>query len=258
MSLPTDLLDLILSFLQEDHAALRVCAESHPILSQLAERYSYAHVTVDENTIIMSEIQVGARFTVVLSTRPHIANYVRSLEVSISSPWRISFPQALPTVLSSLPCLTKIRLTSNGSIGWWSLPETFRTTLIGAFHLPSMKGISIMHMHSFPLSALNGCNGVKDLTLGGCKFNVNMTPNDVDRLLLESLSIKDCGREFLDRLITWAPTRNLRALELARFWYHSDYAKVPRLLSNSSNLLTFLSVDLGFSSASCSICRDFE
>ena len=115
----------------------------------------------------MSEIQVGVRLTVVLSTRPHIANYMRSLEVSISSPWRISFPQALPTVLSSLPCLNKISLSSARHIKWRSLPETFRTAFIGTFHLPSinLKSISIMRMDSFPLSALNGCKGVKDLTL---------------------------------------------------------------------------------------------
>ena len=250
MSLPTDVLDLILSFLQEDHTTLKACLESHPILSQIAERYSYAHLTVDENATIQSEIQVqvDGKLTDVLSRRPRIAKYVRSLEIRIGSD---SFSQELPTILSSdlLPCLTTIALSSKCGIGWQSLPESFRTAFIASFDLPSIRSISIVWISSFPLSALNGCNKVKDLTLNGWSWDgVNNTPDDVN-LQLESLSIKTCGRKSLERLITWSPTRHLRALELSGL-ISSGYAKIPDLLSKCSNSLTSLKIYLGYYCAS--------
>ena len=255
MSLSTDVLDLILSFLQEDCAALGACSESHPILSQLAERYSYTHITVDENATIQSEIrvQVGVKLTDVLSRKPCIAKYIRSLEIKIGSD---SLSQELPTILSldSLPRLTTITLSSGrGSIGWQSLPESFRTAFIASFNLPSIRGISIVWISGFPLSALNGCNKVKDLTLDGWHWDgVNITPGDVNSpLRLESLSIKSCSGQSLEKLITWAPTHHLRVLELSRR-HPSDYAEIPELLSKCSNSLTSLSVDLGIHCASYS------
>ena len=264
MSLPTDVLDVILSFLQEDHTTLKACLESHPILSQLAERYSYAHITVDENATIESEIQFDVKLAVVLSRKPHIAKYVRSLEIKIGS---YSFSQDLPTILSSdsLPCLTTIALSSSGcvpgSIGWQSLPESFRVAFIASFNnLPSISSVSIVWISGFPLSALNGCNKVKDLTLDGwsCRDGVNITPEDVNGpLRLEALSIKHCDRQSLERLITWAPTRHLRVLELSRL-DPCDCAKIPELLSKCSNSLTSLNVDLGTHCASHSLPRDLH
>jgi len=261
MSLPPDVLDLILSFLQGDHAALRVCSRCHPMLSRLAERYSYAHITVDESATIKSEIQVDVKLTAVLSRRPRIANYVRTLEIRIASDSPLFFSQAFLTIFPWLPCLTKITLSSDSeheSIRWRSLPESLRTALVGSFHLPSIKGISIRWIAGFPLSELNSCNTVEDLTLEGWSFNgVNMTPDDVNRPLLESLSIRRCCGEILHRIITWAPTRHLRALELSRLWNPRDYAMVPKFLSNSSNSLTSLNVDLGTCCASHSCWPQF-
>ena len=109
-----------------------------------------------------------------------------------------------------------------------------------------------MWIFGFPLSALNGCNRVKDLTLEGWSWDgVDITPDDVNRPLLRSLSIKHCPGP-LEELITWAPTRHLRALELEPL-DPSDCAKVPELLSKSSNSLTSLDVDLGTHCASYSL-----
>ena len=256
MSLPTEILDLILSFLQEDNAALRACSRSHPILSQLAERYAYAHITVNEEATIESGIQAGFKLTVVLSRRPHVANYVRSLEIKITSSWCLSF-----SIFPSLPFLTKITLSSrDGFSQWWSLPESFRKEVIGALHLPSIKGISIMWITGFPLSVLNGCNKVKHLTLEGCTLDGvdRIAPDDVNRPLLESLSIKACDKESLDRLINWAPLSSLRALEFSNLWNSGDYAKVPKLLSNASTFLTSLYLNFGTCCASYSLLRDFS
>src|SRR6266545_338936 len=164
MSLPTDVLDLILSFLQEDRAALRVCSQTHQILSQLAERYLYAHISVRNDGIIESddnhEIRVHNKLTAFLSKTPRIANYVRSLEIKMaynSSPWDVTLSQSLLTILSSFPSLTKITLSANPNcVVWGFLPESFRMGFIDSLRLPAIKSVSIIWISRFPLSALNG------------------------------------------------------------------------------------------------------
>jgi len=106
MSLPTDILDLIL------HTALRVCSQSHRTLSQLAERYLYAHISIGSDGAIKSdEIQVGNKLTAIFSRRPRIANYVHSFEMDMaynSTPWDLTLSEGLLPILSSFPALTKI------------------------------------------------------------------------------------------------------------------------------------------------------
>jgi len=260
MSLPTDILDLIFSFLQEDRTALRVCSQSHRTLSQLAERYLYAHIGIGSDGAIKSdEIQVGNKLTAILSRRPRIANYVHSFEMDMaynSTPWDLTLSEGLLPILSSFPALTKITLSARRNcVEWGFLPETFRIGFLDSLRLPAIKSVSIIWISSFPLSAFNGCNGVKDLTVEGWSLDdVSVTPDDANRPLLESFSIKCCSGGALDRLITWAPTRNLRTLELSRLYHPSDYGKV---LSKSFDFLTSLNLHIGAHCAFYSVTGRF-
>ena len=42
---PSEILDRILSFLQEDNATLSACSQSHSILSEISSCYLYVHIT---------------------------------------------------------------------------------------------------------------------------------------------------------------------------------------------------------------------
>ena len=255
MSLPSDILDLILSFLQEDRPALRICSQSHRILSQLAERYLYAHITLDRSGKIVSddETLVGSKLTIILSKKPRIANYVRSLEINMTyfkpTPWDV---KALLTILSSL---TRITLSACRymRLDWKKFPKSFRMGFLDSLRLSTIKAVFIIWIFGFPLSALNGANTVKDLTVEGWPFDT--APGDANWPLLESFSIKHCGVEFLE-LIT-APTRNLRALEMSRLRDATDYANVLMLLPTSSDCLTSLNIDFGIHCTFYSLTRRF-
>jgi len=90
MALSTELLDHILTFLQPDPEFLKACSESHPLLSQLVERYQFAR------TFRYSQ------FVKILCDRPHIAKYVHSLEVHVG-------PDSL-ILASILSMLTLVRV----------------------------------------------------------------------------------------------------------------------------------------------------
>ena len=83
MSLPTEVVDHILSFLQSDLAILRTCAQSHPILSKLSSRYIYAHISLHDDlydTVITTGLRTS-ELTQTLANTPDIANHVRNLTV---------------------------------------------------------------------------------------------------------------------------------------------------------------------------------
>ena len=81
MALPAELLDHILSFLQSDPETLKSCSESHSPLSQLAEPYLYHHVLfkTDESEQLFKPENLAE----LLSKRPYIAHYIRSLEIRV-------------------------------------------------------------------------------------------------------------------------------------------------------------------------------
>src|SRR5437660_353443 len=85
MTLPTDVVDLILSFLRSDPVALKACAQSHPILSNLSERYIYADIILYEglqvSTLKLLEGLTTSDFT---AESPQIANHVRILKVYLN------------------------------------------------------------------------------------------------------------------------------------------------------------------------------
>ena len=75
MSLPVEVLDYILSFLQSEVAILQACAQSHPILSKLVEQYLYANIILhDENRYPNNNfhgLQI-VEFINLVSDSPHI------------------------------------------------------------------------------------------------------------------------------------------------------------------------------------------
>lgn len=265
MSLPTDILDRILSFLQDDRTALRACSQSHPTVSQLAERYLYAHITVDNDGAFHSDnthhFGVGNKVTVLLSKRPHIANYVRSLEIRVSyksTPAKVTLSEDLFAVLSSFPLLTTITLSAHPDVVKWRLlPEDFRKAFIGCLRLFSINSVSIIRVPGFPLSVLNDCNGITDFTVESWRNGVDLIAEDANLPLLGFLSIKHCGGESLAKLITWAPIRNLRTLELSRLHNVLGYTKVPELLAKCSDSLSTLDLDLGSECAVYALSRRF-
>jgi hypothetical protein len=81
MSLPIDVVNHILAFNSDQTSKpSKICAEGHPILSKLSERYIYANVTLHDDHFNPSISRIS-EFSQILAKSPDIANYVRSLKM---------------------------------------------------------------------------------------------------------------------------------------------------------------------------------
>jgi len=269
MALPPEILDHILSFLQSDPAALKSCSESHPSLSQLAEPYLYAHVllrTDDESQLFKPE-----NLTELLSKRPYIVYYIRSLEIDVRNghdkETRRCCLEEISTILPNLSALREITLdhSSSPGFGWEAQPESFRRAFLDCFRSQTMQDVHVKHVLLFPFrSALNGECSIRSLTVRGGLWQ-RSNPNQINNLdsdgpfmnqgiPLKSLCIQLCGEEFLHGFVPWFATcrPQLHSLE---FFSLDDrgYDSLPRLLTSSSNSLTSLDLNVELASTRMSL-----
>jgi len=118
----------ILSFLQSDPVSLEACCKSHPLLSQLAERF--ADVVLDYLNLYKFPLE-SSEFTKVIYRHPHIATYVHSIDMK-----DVKYSPELSSILSML--LKKVMFHSNRQ--WQELPEHFYRALLDCIHLSSVGG----------------------------------------------------------------------------------------------------------------------
>ena len=263
MSLPDDVLDYIFSFLQSDFRALKACAQSHPKIIPLVERHLYANIELVQvaNTVTTEtsghDVRTVDSFVGLLSDKPHIANYVRSLDIAVAldvTKWL----ENLASILRMCSLLNKITFRSSTQptgelLEWVSLPENFRQAFLDCLHLPSMQAVSITLVSGFPMSALNHSKSVKSLTLCGWTPGPDFIVETPRYPLLEDLAIQDCSREAVGQIITWVQPRNLRSLEVLLASH--DTEQLSRFFPSCSNTLTNLILDIKNKCKSLSFAR---
>ena len=252
MSLPAEILDHILSFLQPDTTALETCSESHPSLCQLAEPYLYSDILLDT----YEQRSKPANLTELLSKRPYIAHYVRSLGIRVREPHRRL--EEISTILPHLLALRRITLDHRSlHFGWEAQPESFRLAFLNCLRLQSMQDVCIKDVAGFPfMSALNGeCKSIRSLTVHRGRPYKNpsqISGLDLDGpftnqgLPLKALRLARCQPHFLEGFVPWFTTcrSQLQSLE----FFSSDggcYDSLPKLLTWSSGSLTSLDLFLG-------------
>ena len=245
MALPVEILDYILSFLQSDPAALKKCSESHPSLCRLAEPYLYSHILLETDNE-SDQCSKPTYLTQLLSKRPYIARYIRSLEIRVcgdDAETQQRCLEEISTILPNLLALRGITLDHAWSLFDWDVqPESFRLAFLDCLHSQSIQDLCINYVYEFPIaSALNGeSKSIRNLTvLGGC-----MDGPFVNQVLpLKSLCI-EVG--FIQGFAPWFATcrSQLHSLEFLPC-DDCDYALLPLLLASSSNSLTSLDIHLG-------------
>ena len=74
------------------------------MLAESQNHLSTRHITVNNGGTIESDDDHEIRLTVILSKRPRIANYVRSLEIKMdnSTPWDVTLSEGLLFIFSAL------------------------------------------------------------------------------------------------------------------------------------------------------------
>ena len=258
ITVPAEIVDHILSFLQSDPETLKTCSESHPSLCQLDEPYLYSHIlfkTDDE-----SESEQCSKLTELFSKRPYIVQYIRSLEIRVNSfhntKVRRRRLEEISTILPNLLALREITLDhSPHSFGWNAQPESFRLAFLDCLRLQSMQDVHINSVVDFPFrSALDGeCKSIRSLTVrGGCSKPNQINNLDLDSpitnqdLPLKSLCLHNCTESFFQGFAPWFATCRiqLRSLEFFSF-LNWGYGSFPQLLTGSSSSLTSLDLNLG-------------
>jgi len=165
---PPEIFTEIFGFLTSEAPALIACSQAHPIFAQLIEPILYAHVIVhdhdadreDQHHLELKPYQLST----LLSDKPQILNYLRSLRVHLSfnEGWT-----EIVTILGRLK-LERIQLTFAGTYGcisWEQLPMAFRTAFVACISTSFMKEILLDGIGNMPLSSFVDCAGLKRLTL---------------------------------------------------------------------------------------------
>jgi len=254
MSLPDELVDHILSFLQSDLVTLKKCAEAHPILSRISERYIYAKVALyDDFLTTVPVTPPGLRttkFAQIIAKTPNITNHIRDLEIYINDGADPGQSKAtashLKSIASMLPAFSRMKtIALRARISWHTLPEIFRQAFQHLIHVQCMKNVSIFHMSFFPLSMLNNC---ETLTLHNCK-DVQYEKEPIDSedrpyRALEHLSIQHSNCETLEKITSWVQMHSLRSLAVILDDEFKFRDLLPQLLSACSSTLINLDLDL--------------
>ncbi|KAF9525916.1 hypothetical protein CPB83DRAFT_512942 [Crepidotus variabilis] len=185
MSLPTEILNHILSFLRRDVKSLKACARASPLLVPLAERHLYAQIVLlprlsgdvfSDHDLYFNLSQLAK----LIRTRPHVAPCIESIRVMIT--YQDLMAWLYPPISGfadhgsppHLPSLKVFAVTLRGlrfkPIRWNLFPETLRAYLENMIHLPTIEEITIQGVLGFPLKILNGCWKLGSLELdgGGC------------------------------------------------------------------------------------------
>ncbi len=206
---PLEIIDNVFSFLQSDPTTLAICSRAHPNLSPLAERLLYADVVVFDNEGNIDNnkddrrIFLASELHRLLIDSPHIANYIRKLEIRLSSSDAAGIAPILPMLLS----LDGIFVTAT-FYGYW---QSLSTDFLNAFtnRLPSLKEVSIIYFDYFPLRVLDGCKTMKSIGLHRWaddeihENDFQVIPPVLDSLCLRSWQPHSLDSKFMD----WARKR---------------------------------------------------
>ena len=248
LSVPPEIIDHIFSFLQSDPTTLAICSHTHPNLSSFAERFLYADVVVfdDEGKIDDKDnrqIFLAAKLHKLLIDSPHIANYIRKLEICLSS----SAAAGVAPILPMLLWLDGISITANFYGQWQSLSTEFRDAFTNRLSSPLsvLKEVSIIYFDHFPLRIFDTCKTIKSIGLHSWtadEHDLQVMPPVLDSLSLRSWRPHSLDSGFMD----WARKR-VHSLHFLLF--HSSNRRavnevLPELLRLCSNSLSSLEVNL--------------
>ena len=192
-----------------------------------------------------------------LSNNPHVANYIRTLHITIvhhridSSQWYnqvSSILQMLPSSLESITLLGVICIDATGSttrrvlVMWSDFPATFRKAFLDCLWSPNIIEATLRCIGGVPLSIFNSCTRLKRLSLVECITSTSdaQFPPQIDSLVLSR-------SEDLSTIVSWANTsHDLRSLNFGldhRADQRVGYGQLTWLLDSYSDSLIKLELD---------------
>jgi len=267
MAVPPEIISHIFSYLQSDPIILEICSRAHPILSRIAEPFRYADIVVLDNMSDMDDkdgrTYFAAKLHTLLTEHPHIANYVRRLEIRVSLNKSIDgagvgFAPILPMLMQ----LDRISLTSEIEDSHpiiENLSAEFREAFKNRLLSPTsaLNEVAIFSNSNFPLRIFDDCTTVKSILLcGSPNYNDLVVPSNPP--ILDSLALHDwiC----IDPLfLAWARERiqSLRSLSLHLRNPIIVHKLCPELFGMCSSSLTNLRLHIFSRCKFRSVCFTF-
>lgn len=202
----------------------------------------------------------AAQLSKVLADSPHISSYIKSLQVSVTSPgvlrWfmmRCLNDEEIAPILPKLSHLESISITGwkRGRLSWKELHSSLQTSLIHTLGSPSITRIAINGVDHFPLSALNFCSKLQHLSLIHSTFvsESNQLQNGASRPRLRAFTVR-VSRSSLPAILYWLfdtdtspDVSNLQFLHVTSS--SSNRKLLPRLLPMCAESLEVLELDPG-------------
>ena len=195
---PPEIFSEIFSFLTSEARVLVACSQAHPIFAQLVEPILYAHVIVhygadpdsDEHHLKFKPHQLST----LLSDKPRILNYLRSLYVDLSQVYSHEFMNEIATAILPGLKLKRIQLTfvpndPDNVANWIYFPIAFRTAFVACISTSCMREICLDGVSHIPLCSFADCTGLKRLTL--CQNAVPPSNKSSNFPQLEALELSD-------------------------------------------------------------------
>jgi hypothetical protein len=192
-----------------------------------------------------------------LSSNPHVANYVRTLNIIMIpnrsyDEWYNQVTPILQMLTSSLERITLsslVYIDATGSTSrlvrfeWLDFPATFRTVLLDCIWSPNIIEASMERIGGFPLSIFNTCTRLKKLSLLDCTPSTldAQFPPQIDSLVLSQIVDLE--------IVSWATTRcDLRSLKFE--WPNKTgrgegSCRLTRLLDSYADNLVELELNFG-------------
>jgi len=205
-TLPPELENIIINLFQDDHQMLKVCSlvcRNFPI---------YPSPT--------------ARLRRVLVSSPHIASYIKSLDIIDN--WAVRIPEEerfriflttpgpsenwvscdadLTYILESIKNLDSIAFSSAGRrTAWHTLPLEMQDAIRGIFTSCRLIRVVLKNTDQFPLSLIHTCPALQHLRLDGVDFGMPDSEGDAwtgEKTCLASLQIS-CGSSMLEAITNY-------------------------------------------------------
>jgi hypothetical protein len=253
MEVAFDVLDHIFGYLRSDPKSLVACSKTHPVFSQLAEKYRYHHIVI---RTAKKQLDLGylepSYLTKLLSDKPQIATYVHVVEIAFSDDERerASYLEQIAAILPNflvLECL--VLATPHKKVSWQNLPQSFRNAVEGCLRLPSLQEVHI-GCSDFPLSTLDNHPNISSFSFSGTSCPSELT--DTAYPQLKSLSVENLGNDPDGRttFTAWA-IRHGSKLQSLKHDYSSNDSLDRRLLQSCSDTLNNLDLALSSVRSDC-------
>ncbi|KAJ7171918.1 hypothetical protein C8R46DRAFT_1032086 [Mycena filopes] len=188
-------------------------------------------------------------FSKLISSKPHIANYVRTLILG----YRCARSKSLDHILLSLPNLQRLSLHPQRVTRYKynevvvGLPVEHKDSFRTVFSLPSLRSLSLRdHQFSTPAelqSLLSNSVELEELALYGIKFGTLPVADRPPRLVLKSLKLGSMATNSIDALLHTVDMSGLRSLCCDR--YHPALFQAAPAIQN----LTLVTVRSYFEAA---------